>query len=90
MTNVLSLYLYRLLPRQRKRKGSDSILWQKPLHQQKIQNSKVTIQKRNQKFNYTTIADWRRAVSLSNDIDPTGVVKPVYVIPTFPLTAKAV
>ena len=41
-------------------------------------------------FDYTTIADWLKTVSLGNDSHPTGVVKPVYGIPTFPLTANAV
>ena len=41
-------------------------------------------------FDYTTIVDRRRTVSWSNDIHPTGVVKHVYGIPTFPLTTKAV
>ena len=41
-------------------------------------------------FDYTTIADRLRTVSWGNDSHPTGVVKPVYGIPTFPLTAKAV
>ena len=41
-------------------------------------------------FDYTTIADRLRTVSWDNDSHPTGVVKPVYGIPTFPLTAKAV
>ena len=41
-------------------------------------------------FDYTTIADRLRTVSWGNDSHQTGVVKPVYVIPTFPLTAKAV
>ena len=31
-----------------------------------------------------------RAVNSGNDSHPTSVVKPVYGIPTFPLTAKAV
>ena len=39
-------------------------------------------------FDYTTIADRLRTVSWGNDSHPTGVVKPVYGIPTFPLTAK--
>ena len=38
---------------------------------------------------YTTIADRLRTVSCSNDSHPTGAVKPVYGIPTFPLTANA-
>ena len=41
-------------------------------------------------LDYTTIADRFRAVSWGNDTHPTGVVKPVYGIPIFPLTAKAV
>ena len=41
-------------------------------------------------FDYTTIADQLRTVSLGDESHPTGVVKPVYGIPTFPLTAKAV
>ena len=52
--------------------------------------SNVTTQKRHKNFDYTTIADRLRTVSWGNDSHPTGVVKPVYVIPTFPLTAKAV
>ena len=39
-------------------------------------------------FDYTTIADRLRTVSWSNDIHPTGAVKPIYGIPTFPFTAK--
>ena len=45
--------------------------------------------KRYKNFDYTTIADLLRKVGLSNDSHSTGVVKPVYGIPTFPLTAKA-
>ena len=41
-------------------------------------------------YDYTTIADRSRMVSLSTDSNPTGVVKAVNGIPTFPLTAKAV
>ena len=40
-------------------------------------------------FDYTTIADGLRTVSWSNDSYPTGVVKRVNGIPTFPLIAKA-
>ena len=42
------------------------------------------------KFDNTTIADRLRTVSLSNDRDQTGVVKPVNGIPTFTRTAKYV
>ena len=41
-------------------------------------------------FDYTTIADRLRMVSWGNDTQRTVVVKPVYWIPSFPLTAKAV
>ena len=73
-----------------KRKGSDSVLWQKPLHPQK--NEKATWQHKNaaRKFDYTTIADRLRAVGWSNDSHPTGVVKPVYGILIYPLIVKAV
>ena len=36
------------------------------------------------------IANRFRTVSWGSDRHPTGVVKPAYGIPTFPLTAKAV
>ena len=41
-------------------------------------------------FDYTTIADRLLTVSWSNYCHPNGVVKPVYGIPNFQLTAKAV
>ena len=44
---LLLLIKYRLLMRKRKR--SDSVLWQKPLHQQKCQKGKVTTQTTSQK-----------------------------------------
>ena len=50
----------------------------------------MTTQKCHQNFDYTAIADRIRKVSWGNDSHPTGVVKPVYEIPTFPLTTKAV
>ena len=46
--------------------------------------------KRHQKLDYTTIADQLKTVSWSNGSHPTGVFKPFYEIPTFPLTTKAV
>ena len=58
----------------RKRKRSDSILWQKPLHQQKCQKGKVTTQQHTKKFDYTAVADRLRTVSWSNYSHPTGVV----------------
>ena len=73
-------------------KGRDvqHVLWQKPLHPQKNLKSNVTTQKRHQNFNHTTIADHLKTVSWGNESHPNGVVKSVYGIPTFPLTAKAV
>ena len=62
----------------RKRKRSDSVLWQKPLHQQKCQKGKVTTQTTPQKIDYTAVADRLRTVSWSNYGHPTGVVNPVY------------
>ena len=41
-------------------------------------------------FDYRTIAKRLRTLSLSNNSNPTGVVKPVYGNQTFQLTAKAV
>ena len=40
-------------------------------------------------FDYITTAHQLRTVSWSDDIQQTGVVKPVYRIPTFQLTIKA-
>ena len=60
------------------------------LHPQKNPKSNVTTQKLNQNIDYTTIADRLRTVNLGNDNHPTGMDKPVYGIPTFPLTTKAV
>ena len=62
----------------RKRKRSDSDLWQKPLHRQK-KIQKTTWQHKNatKNFKYTTIVDRLRTVSSGNDSHPTGVVKPV-------------
>ena len=41
-------------------------------------------------LDYSTIADRLRTVSWGNDSQPTGMVKPVCGIQTFPLTTKAV
>ena len=59
-----------------------------PYIDRKIQ--KATWQHKNAKinFDYTTIADRLWMVSWGNESHPTGVVKPVYGIPTFPLTQK--
>ena len=49
----------------KKRKKSDLVLWQKPLHQQTYQKGKVTTQTTPKKFDYTAIADRLRTVSWS-------------------------
>ena len=53
------------------------------------ENIKETTQRRNKKL-HTKIAARLRTVSWSNYCNPTGVVKSVYGIQTFPLTLKAV
>ena len=45
-----------------KRKRSDSVLWQKPLYQQKCQTGKVTTQTRCQKITQGLLADLSRSV----------------------------
>ena len=70
---------------------SDSVLWQKPLHPQKTLKSKETTQKRLQNLDNTTISDRLKTVSwVAACSHPTGVVTPVYGIPTFQLTTEAV
>ena len=62
-----------------------------PYIDRKIQKNNVTTPKKATKnFDCTTIADRLRTVRWGNDSHPTGVFKPVYGIPTYPLTAKAV
>ena len=79
-----------LLELKRKRRRSDPVLWQKPpiptensktkgQHTQTPPKTSITQQLR---------TDLGRSVGVTSN--PTGVVKPVYGIPTFPLTAKAV
>ena len=71
-------------------------IWLSPMTKAHTRREKSKKQRDNTKtpptknFDYTTIADRLRTVSWGNDSHPTGVVKPVYGIPTFPLTAKAV
>ena len=70
-------------------------IWLSPMTEALTPTEKSKKQRDNTKnatknFDYTTIADRLRTVSWGNDSHPAGVVKPVYGIPTFPLTAKAV
>ena len=59
-----------------KRKRSDSVLWQKPLHPQNNLKSNMQHKNATKNFDYTTIVDRLRTVSWSNSSHPTGVVKP--------------
>ena len=56
----------------------------------KIQKAKWQHKNATKNFDYTTIADRLRTVSWGNDSQPTSVVKTLYGVPTFPLTATAV
>ena len=63
----------------------------KPLNLQKTPQNNATKHTNTTKhFNYTTTADVFWTVSWGNDSYPTGVLNPVYGIPTFPLTTEAV
>ena len=62
-----------------------------PYIDRKIQNAMWQHKNATKNFDYTATADRLRTVSWGSDSHPTGVVKPVYGIPTFPLlTTKAV
>ena len=61
-----------------------------PYTHRKIQEASWQHKNATKNFDYTTIGDRLRTVSWSNSSHPTGVVKPVYERPTFPLTTTAV
>ena len=89
---ILKLFIiwkFWLRDTKRKRKRSDSVLWQKPLHPQKSKSNGTT-QNDTKNLDYTTIAERFRTVSSSNNSNPTGVIKLVYERSTSPLTATAV
>ena len=69
----------------RTRNRSGSVLWQKSLS-----NSKAIPQNDARNFYHTAIATRLKTVSFNSDSNPTGVIKPVNGIPTFPPTSKAV
>ena len=72
-----------------KRKRYDSVLWQKPPHQQQCQKGRVPTQATpQQKFDYTAVGDRLRTSSWSNYGNPTGVVNR-FMGPTFPLPTTA-
>ena len=68
-------------------------IWLSPMTKTPIatENSKTNGQQEDatKNFDYTAIADRLRTVSWRNNSHLTGVVKPVYGYPTFPLTTKA-
>ena len=73
----------------RKRRWSDPVLWQNPLYQQKIRKPKDNTQTPPKtSITQRLRTDLGRSVGVTSH--PTGVVKPVYGYPTFPLTATAV
>ena len=76
--------------KKRKRKISDSVLWQKVITPTETAKKQIDNTKRHKNFYYTAIADRLKTVSLRGDSHPAGMVKQVYGIPTFPITAKAV
>ena len=70
-------------------------IWLSPMTKTRTLTEKSKKQRDNIKnatknFDYTTIADRLKSVSLSNSSHSTGVVTPVYERSTFPLTATAV
>ena len=71
-TNISNFSILVQCKKKRKRKRSDSVLWQTPLYRQKNPKSNLTTQKSHQNFNYITIAERIRTVSLGNDSHPTG------------------
>ena len=69
-------------------------MWLSPMKKSSYTHRKPEKQHYNTKnagknFDFTRIADRVRKVSWGNDSQQTGVVKPFYGIPTFPLTATA-
>ena len=89
-TKTISIIMIFLVPHYEKKEE----IWHSPITKaptpQKIQ--KATWQHKNgtKILDYTMNADRLRTVGLGNDSHPTGVVKQVYGIQTFPLTAKYV
>ena len=84
-----SYFFIRHIDFMRKRKRSDSVLWQKPLHQQKCQKGKVTTQTTPQKRSITQ----RLRTDLGRSVGVTIATQLVWFTgftgPTFPLTATA-
>ena len=60
-----------------------------PYSNRKFKKAKWQHKSTTKNFEYITIVDRLWLVSWSNDSCPTGVVKPAYGIPLFPLASKA-
>ena len=90
--NIFGLLISSILSKDLREKGRDltQSYEKSPYTHRKIQ--KATRQHKNatKNFDYTTIADRLRTVSWGNDSHPIGVIKPVYGVPNFPLTATVV
>ena len=89
-THTIMYFIFRRkFIHKRKRRRSDLVVTKAPTP---TDQSKTTWQFKNatKKFDYTTIADRLKTVSWVNDSHLTDAVKPVYGIPTFPLTATTV
>ena len=74
----------------RKRKRSKSVLWQNLYTHRKPQKAKWKYENATKHFDYTTIVDRLRTVTLSDDSQPIGVVKPVNGSQYLPLTTTVV
>ena len=71
-----------------KGKISNSVLWQILLYPHEHKQSNATTQRRRLNVGYTTIADRLMKVGVSNNSQPTGVVKLVYARTTISLTQQ--
>ena len=67
-----------------------TLMTKAPISTENTKKSNAIGQKGDHNIDYTTIADRLRTVNMGNDSHPTGVVKPVTEIATFPLTATVV
>ena len=95
LIEIVILWVYYTIPFgfsfiKRKRKRSDSVLWQNPLHQQKCQKGKVTTQTTPQKSSITQRlrTNWGRSVGVTTATQLVWLIW--FTGPTFPLPATAV
>ena len=98
MMIIKKIYVYILLHEKlsnnqgpvRGKGGAQTQYEKSPYTDRKVQKATWQHKTATKNFDYTTIADRLWTVSRSDDSHPIDVVIPVYRIPTFPLTAKAV